>query len=563
VTGRSIRLCGVSPEIAGKVWKSEKLLRIGRLEDLEVVLNDASISRRHAEIALTDQGWIIRDLGSTNGTFLNSVRVGRADQPLRQHDRVECGSLVLTVEVIDEEVLSSVESRSSSVQVEAAIQNSWEQALQLITGEGSPQPSDQGRLLALLRIGRDCGSNTSLESLLQSILQDTVAAVRAQRGCLVLVDEATGQLTPRAVVPVEPDPGEPAWLAKNLIRRAFERRESWLGHHGRPEQAPGRWFASGGQPKRSVLCVLLRSPRKRLGVLYLERAADQEPFNQADLYLGDALAASASASIETVAHFVEKERNLCVQMLTTLAQAVDLRDEYTGSHTQRVTDYALLLAEELRLPPVERQLLQIGTPLHDIGKIGISDAILRKPGPLTEDEFAYMKSHTWKGATILEIIPHLAPIIPIVRSHHERWDGKGYPDHLAGSEISPLGRIVAIADAFDAMTTDRPYRSGMALETVFEEIRRKAGTHFDPAYAEAFLRLRPRLEELLSQHRLLLETTARVEARERRPPPANRKRTGLLPKLAPAVHQPRSANAFAGPEPERKTPVDNSGPLNR
>ncbi len=561
MTRRCIRLCGVSAGIEGKVWKSDHLLRIGRLEDLEIVLNDASISRRHAEIAFTDQGWVVRDLGSTNGTFLNGVRVGRADQRIRQQDRLECGHLVLTVEALEEETTSSLESRSAGVQVETSIQNTWEQALQLIAGGGIHRPKDEERLLALLRIGRDYSGNTSLEALLQSILQEAVAALRAQRGCLVLVDETTGHLTPRAAVPLGREPGEPAWLAKNLIRRAFDRGESWLGRDVRMEVTPARPFAGGNSPKTSLLCVLLRSRRKRLGVLYLERGAGQESFTEADLYLGDALAASASASIETVAHFVEKERSLCVQMLTTLAQAVDLRDEYTGSHTQRVTDYALLLAEELQLSHGERQLLQIGTPLHDIGKIGISDAILRKAGPLTEDEFAYMKSHTWKGAAILEIIPHLAPIIPIIRSHHERWDGKGYPDHLVGAEISPLGRIVAIADAFDAMTTDRPYRSGLPLETAFEEIRRKAGSHFDPDYAAAFLRLRPRLEELLSQHRLLMETTARVETRERQFPPANRKRTGLLPKLTPALLQRRTAMPLAVPGPDRTTPPDNSATL--
>ena len=124
----------------------------------------------------------------------------------------------------------------------------------------------------------------------------------------------------------------------------------------------------------------------------------------------------------------------------------DLRDDYTGSHTQRVTDYALMLAEELGLPKSDRYDLQIGTPLHDIGKIGISDYILRKPGPLTVEEAEYMKSHTLKGAAIIEIIPHLRAVLPIVRSHHERWDGLGYPDGLAGSQIPQLGRIVCVAD---------------------------------------------------------------------------------------------------------------------
>src|SRR5205807_8747206 len=133
------------------------------------------------------------------------------------------------------------------------------------------------------------------------------------------------------------------------------------------------------------------------------------------------------------------------------------RDQYTGGHTARVTNYSLLLADQLSLSAGDKELLRIGTPLHDIGKIGIDDAILRKPDRLTPEEFEAMKLHTVKGAEILATVPDLRPVIPIVRSHHERWDGRGYPDALAGKDIPALARVVALADAFDAMTSDRPY----------------------------------------------------------------------------------------------------------
>src|SRR5438445_9613784 len=129
---------------------------------------------------------------------------------------------------------------------------------------------------------------------------------------------------------------------------------------------------------------------------------------------------------------VRKQRYLFLDTITILAQAVELRDEYTGGHTLRVTTYSMMLAQHLALAPADLQLIRIGTPLHDIGKIGIDDAILRKPGKLTPEEFAVMQSHTVKGAAILATIPDLAPVIPIARSHHEKWNGKGYPDRLAG-----------------------------------------------------------------------------------------------------------------------------------
>src|SRR5262249_31820638 len=139
----------------------------------------------------------------------------------------------------------------------------------------------------------------------------------------------------------------------------------------------------------------------------------------------------------------------------------------------------------------------IGTPLHDIGKIGIQDAILLKPDRLTAEEFELMKSHTVKGAAILEPIPALAPVIPIVRSHHERWDGQGYPDGLAMDKINLLARIVAVADAFDAMTSPRPYRPAMPMEKALAELAAKAGTHFDPVCVNAFLAVPHKIRQII------------------------------------------------------------------
>jgi putative nucleotidyltransferase with HDIG domain len=172
---------------------------------------------------------------------------------------------------------------------------------------------------------------------------------------------------------------------------------------------------------------------------------------------------------------------------------VELRDQYTGGHTRRVTQYSMMLAEKLELSEAEMELIRIGTPLHDIGKIGIEDAILRKPGRLTAKEFAEMQKHTTLGAHYLANIPELAPVIPIVRNHHERWDGTGYPDRLAGEEIPLLARIVAVCDAFDAITSDRPYhenKKGKPAEVAFAEIARQMGRQFDPVCAAAFLEIR-------------------------------------------------------------------------
>jgi HD-GYP domain-containing protein (c-di-GMP phosphodiesterase class II) len=195
---------------------------------------------------------------------------------------------------------------------------------------------------------------------------------------------------------------------------------------------------------------------------------------------------------------MRKQRDLFLNTITILAQAVELRDPYTGGHTARVTSFSLLLSQQLELSSSDIYLIRIGTPLHDIGKIGIDDAILRKPDRLTGEEFAIMKTHTTKGAEIIATVPDLMPVLPIVRSHHERWDGQGYPDQLKGEDISRLARIVAVADAFDAMTSNRPYhpdKKGRPPEVAFAELENQAGKQFDPECVTAFLAIQDKIVE--------------------------------------------------------------------
>jgi len=187
-------------------------------------------------------------------------------------------------------------------------------------------------------------------------------------------------------------------------------------------------------------------------------------------------------------NYAELERTF-VESVTALAEAVDRRDPYTGGHVRRVVTYSLLLGEELGLPPDELETLRLGTTLHDIGKIGVPDAILRKPGPLDEAERRLMEKHTIIGARILE--GSLSDVLrvgsEIALTHHERWDGTGYPHRLVGPAIPLHGRICAVSDVFDALTTDRPYRAAIPVDTVFTMLEAERGRQFDPEVLDAFL----------------------------------------------------------------------------
>jgi putative nucleotidyltransferase with HDIG domain len=178
-----------------------------------------------------------------------------------------------------------------------------------------------------------------------------------------------------------------------------------------------------------------------------------------------------------------------LEAIEGLNATVEAKDPYTAGHSARVQGAALALGNELGLPPEDLEALRLGGLFHDIGKIAIPDAILLKPAGLTEDEFERMKEHSAEGARIVGKLGQLRPIVPIIRHHHERWDGRGYPDGLAGDEIPLLAAIVGLADAWDAMTTERPYAPAMSPEEALEEIRRGRGGQFAPAVADAMLRV--------------------------------------------------------------------------
>jgi PAS domain S-box-containing protein/putative nucleotidyltransferase with HDIG domain len=187
----------------------------------------------------------------------------------------------------------------------------------------------------------------------------------------------------------------------------------------------------------------------------------------------------------------EREHQLYLASVRSLAATVDARDAYTHSHSQQVAFYCRLIARELGLPDEQVETIELAGLLHDIGKIAVPDYILQKPGRLTADEWAIMRAHSAKGADILSAgnSAALAPIVPMVRSHHERWAGGGYPDGLAGDAI-PLGAaVIALADAFDTITTPRPYKPASTLHEACVEIRRSSGRHFKPDIADAFLRV--------------------------------------------------------------------------
>lgn len=200
------------------------------------------------------------------------------------------------------------------------------------------------------------------------------------------------------------------------------------------------------------------------------------------------MAGEIQKAIEQLKKAAHENNLLFINSVRMLAAAIDAKDPYTRGHSERVARFSMAIGKHLDLAPDELRTLRISALLHDVGKIGIDDRILRKPGALNDDEFEVMKTHPAKGAAIMGGVAQLIDIVPGMKYHHEKWAGGGYPDGLKEIEIPMQARIVAIADTFDAMTTNRPYQKAMELDYVVEKIASFSGTRFDPRVVQAFIR---------------------------------------------------------------------------
>jgi HD-GYP domain-containing protein (c-di-GMP phosphodiesterase class II) len=191
--------------------------------------------------------------------------------------------------------------------------------------------------------------------------------------------------------------------------------------------------------------------------------------------------------VEDLKRAADENRALFIGSIQMLAGAVDEKDPYTRGHSDRVTRYSLLLAHEMDLPTPFVEILQISAQLHDVGKIGIEDHILKKPGALTAEEFEVMKTHTTRGANLLRPVTQLAEMLPGIELHHESLDGRGYPYGLQGDQIPLLARVIAVADTFDALTTTRPYQNAHTPEQALQIVQNLAGKRLDPIVVAALL----------------------------------------------------------------------------
>ncbi len=333
----------------------------------------------------------------------------------------------------------------------------------------------------LLDVSKTIVSELELDGVVQIIVREAINLLKVDHGALFLMDGKTSRLNLAAAS------GFNVNEFNNLdLLASWERIENQILESRQPllvndlEKSPFK----GKLSLKSFLAVPLQQKERLLGILIV---SNNHPgrFSDEDAQVLATLANHAAIGVLNAEHYQEME-DLFFSIMGALAEAIDAKDPYTHGHSERVMLYSEGLAKHLRLPSNQVKAIKIGGLLHDVGKIGIPDAVLGKEGPLNEEEYKIMRQHPATGARIVQNILRSELIVPGIREHHERFDGKGYPKGLKGEEISLAGRVVAIADTFDAMTTDRPYRKKLAIEEAMKEIHHCAGTQFDPQLANEF-----------------------------------------------------------------------------
>jgi HD-GYP domain-containing protein (c-di-GMP phosphodiesterase class II) len=362
-------------------------------------------------------------------------------------------------------------------------------------------------LSALNKLAFSLGSNLDLKSILNQAIEQAILVTEADSGSIMLLDKKSQTLTIEA--------------SKGIKREILEKTKIKLG------EGIAGWVAKKKEPliivngldprfqkelKRediiSSLTVPLKAKEKVIGVLNVNRKTSEEIFSKDDLEVVTTFAAQVAVAIENARLYKNLQRTF-LGTISALAAAVDAKDHYTFGHSRNVTEFAVDTAKELSLSQSQVETIRIASTLHDIGKIGIDGSILNKPGKLDLKEREIINLHPTIAANILKSLEFLKDVVPLILFHHERFDGTGYPTKISGHAIPIGARIIAVADAFNAMISERPYRAAMTQEQAVKELKDNSGTQFDPQVVNAFLKV-------LDKTELLVESKSRQYIK---PPP--------------------------------------------
>lgn len=346
----------------------------------------------------------------------------------------------------------------------------------------------------LMELSALVNSTLDAREIRKRAIEAATCLVNAETGSLLLLDRETGELFFEVAL------GEKGNALKEIRLAKGQGIAGWVAETGESliihDVASDPRFFSGADAKstfrtKNLICVPVKTKDNILGVLQAINK-NEGLFDDEDRECLSALANQVAIAIEN-ANLYEELKETFYETSQALAETIEKRDPYTGGHTQRVMHYSVGIGRAMGLSDRDMERLKLAAILHDIGKIGIRDNILLKNDRLDSEETSKMNEHTAFGSQILSNVKRLHDIIPGVRGHHEKYDGTGYPDRLKGTAIDPIARIIAVADTYDAMTTDRPYRKALTMQTAIDELKKCAGRQFDGDVVEHFIQVLPEL----------------------------------------------------------------------
>ncbi len=353
--------------------------------------------------------------------------------------------------------------------------------------EAGGQVKQMGLLLKSLEI---VNSSLSLDVVLDNLMTMGMQLIGAEAASILLMDDELGQLYFAAATGVKKEEVKRVYLKKG------EGIAGWVADRGEtlliPDAARDKRFSqkadrASGFVTKSILAVPLKTEGKLIGVAEAINKKGGGEFNAVDAQMLSTLASYGAMAIQK-AQLYRDLHDLLLATLRALADAIEAKDANIRGRSERIRKLSLALCEELNLGPKETRDVELGALLHDVGKIAVPDSILNKQSELTEEEYKVVMRVPVVGAEILSPIRQLRDSVSIIRHVNERWDGKGYPDRLAGEQIPQGSRVIAVANTFEAMTSDRPYRKGLPDDVALKELASYAGVQFDPACVEAFIR---------------------------------------------------------------------------
>ncbi len=484
------------------VLATGQTIALGRLKDCDVVVDDEAASRRHCTVTARAEVCVVADLQSANGTFVNERRITTTE--LAKGDKVRIGSTVL--ELIDVNVpgtaVRGMHSTTSLSLVEASSQTMVQRAVDPTKLEFLSQVSkrkDEAGLLAsaqkylttLHKVSEILSRASSVEALFDSILMAILEVSGGDRAAILMrPSEGEGaEVDLVAVRTKDGGAGGAVTLSRTVVKDVLDKGISVFTDDALADERYGGGESIVRQRIRSVMCAPMRTTDQILGVLYVDSQVARE-FSEAELELLAAVGNQAGIALHRARLMAEVER-LFLDVMKAIASIIDAKDGYTHKHSERVAAFGVRLAHHLGFDADSRAVVELSGLLHDVGKIGVPDAILNKPGKLTDSEFGEMRLHPLHGARILSNIQSqkVVNLLPGVKYHHERWDGKGYPEGLAGESIPLLGRLLGVADFLDALTSDRSYRKGLPLEEALAMVIELEGKAFDPVVVKAAVEL--------------------------------------------------------------------------